>query len=107
VGAIDYEATDLYHTFQKLLEDISIVDWLFLFWDFVNSCVVNPNLERVNKVRPDVYVLPSNHASNSAKRRRQEEGGFSTDSHKDLFPPLPADEAYPPCSNDAGVSREP
>jgi hypothetical protein len=44
---------------------------------------------------------------NSAKRRRQEEGGFSTDSHEDLFPLLPADEANPPCSNDARVSREP
>jgi hypothetical protein len=54
-----------------------------------------------------VYVLPSDHASNSAKHRRQEEGGFSTDSHKDLFPPLPTDEADPSCSNDAGVSREP
>jgi hypothetical protein len=31
VGSIDCEATDSYHTFRKLLEDISIVDWPFLF----------------------------------------------------------------------------
>jgi hypothetical protein len=103
VGSIDCEATDSYHTFRKLLEDICIVDWPFLFWDFVNSCAVNPKLERVNKIRPNVYVLSSDHASNSAKRRRQEDGGFSTDSHEDLFPLLPANEAYPLYSNDAGV----
>jgi hypothetical protein len=38
VGSIDYQALDSYYTFRKLLEEISIVEWPFVFWNTVNHC---------------------------------------------------------------------
>jgi hypothetical protein len=57
VGFVDCEATDSYMQFRRLLENISIVDWPFLFWDNVNHCTINSKLELVNKVRIDVFVI--------------------------------------------------
>jgi hypothetical protein len=59
VGSINCEATNLYHNFRKLLEEISIVKFPFVFWNIMNHCVVNPKLEQVNKVQRDMYMLPS------------------------------------------------
>jgi hypothetical protein len=46
VGSIDYEATDSFYIFRKLLEEISIVEWPFVFWNIVNHCAFNPKLEQ-------------------------------------------------------------
>jgi hypothetical protein len=107
VGSIDCEATNLYYTFWKLLEEISIVKGPFVFWDTINHYVVNPKLERVNKVRRDVYVLPSEQLNNSVKRKRQLEGGFSFKSHEEVFLPSPTEFPDPAPSNDVGVSTKP
>jgi hypothetical protein len=45
VGLVDCKATDSYMQFRRLLENISIVDWPFLFWDNTNHCTINPKLE--------------------------------------------------------------
>jgi hypothetical protein len=45
VGSVDCEAIDSYMQFRRLLEDISVVDWWFLFWDNTNHCTINPKLE--------------------------------------------------------------
>jgi hypothetical protein len=102
VGSVVCEATDSYMQFRRLLEDISIVDWPFLFWDNVNHCTINPKLERVNKVRTNVFVI-ANKESNGlgCKRRRHDNGGFSSESHEEIFPPLSVQPSDPDsCNND-------
>jgi hypothetical protein len=89
VGSIDCEATDSYMQFRRLLEDISIVDWPFFFWDNANHCTINLELERVNKVRIDVFVIANEESGGfGCKRRRHDNGGFSSELHEEIFPPL-------------------
>jgi hypothetical protein len=70
VGSVVCEATDSYMQFRRLLEDISIVDWPFLFWDNVNHCTINPKLERVNKVRTNVFVIANKESNGLGCKRR-------------------------------------
>jgi hypothetical protein len=45
--------------------------------------------------------------NNSVKRKRQLEGGFSSKSHEEVFPPSPTKSPEPVPSNDVGMSIEP
>ena len=89
VGSIDCQATDLCMQFQRLLEDISIVDWLFFFWYNKNHCSINPKLEQVNKVWIDVFVIANKESGGlGCKCRQHDNGRFSSKSHEEIFPPL-------------------
>jgi hypothetical protein len=96
VGSVDCEATDSYMQFRRLLEDISIVDWPFFFWYNANHCTINPKLERVNKVQIDVFLIAN-----------EESGGFSSKSHKEIFPPSSVQPLKPNNYNDDVVLADP
>ena len=43
---------------KPLLESVRIVTWPFHFFDIESRCKINYNLEGVNRVILDVYVMP-------------------------------------------------
>ena len=101
IGSIDCEASDSYMQFRGLLEDNNIMEWPFLFGDISNHCSVNPKLEPVNKVRADVYVIANEGIGGlGSKRRQYENGGFSSKSHKKIFPLLSIQHFDPNNCND-------
>jgi hypothetical protein len=77
------------------------VDWLILFWDDANHCTINPKLERVNKVRIDVFIITNEESGGlGCKRRQHDNGGFSSESHEEIFPPLSVQPSDPDSCND-------
>ena len=69
IGPCKYELGDTYAAFRVLLEEIGIVGWPFQFWDSEIYCRINKKLERLNKVRPNIYVVLDSSALVSCTKR--------------------------------------
>ena len=102
VSSVDCEAIDLYMQFWRLLENINIMDWPFLFWDSANHCTINPKPKQVNKVWTDVFVIANKESGGLGYERRwHNNGGFSSKSYKEIFPLLSMQPSDPnSCNND-------
>ena len=65
------------------------MDWPFFFWDDLNHCILNPKLERMYKVQTNVFIIAIEEGGSLGyKYRQHNNGGFSSEVHKEIFPPL-------------------
>jgi hypothetical protein len=84
------------------------MDWPFLFWNNANHCTINSKLEGVNKVQTNVFVIVNKESGSLGyKHRRHDNGGFSSKSHKEIFPPLSVQPSDPDSCNDDVVLANP
>jgi hypothetical protein len=55
----------------------------------------------VNKVRIDVFIITNEESGGlGCKRRQHDNGGFSSESHEEIFPPLSVQPSDPDSCND-------
>lgn len=51
------------------LEASGCVDWSFQFWDFGHECGIKAQMERVNLVESDAYVVERSEIGNESNKR--------------------------------------
>jgi hypothetical protein len=61
----------------------------------------------VNKVRTDVFIIANKESGSlGCKRRQHDNGGFSSKSHKEIFPPLSVQPSDPnSCNNNVFLAN--
>lgn len=80
VGKIDLVEGETYDGLRLRLEENEVVEWPFQFWDAEDSCRIKVKLERLNKIPPIVYVIPTHGLDEQLpKRRRVGDGSFVED----------------------------
>ena len=58
IGLCECVEGNTYAKLRPLLEVIHIVNWHFQFFDVNSICMINYELQGLNRVSSDVYVLP-------------------------------------------------
>jgi hypothetical protein len=91
IGPCKCELGDTYAAFHALLEEIGVVDWPFQFRDSEINYRINKKLERLNKVRPNVYVVPDSSASLSCTKRMRAENAVCSNLAIQISTPDPHD----------------
>lgn len=70
VGPIDADRGESFTKLRLRLEEWTIFQWKFDFWDDEEKCRLNQVLERLNTIQDTVYVIKSDDEEPSCKRQR-------------------------------------
>jgi hypothetical protein len=70
VGPIDADPGESYSKLRFRLEEWTVFQWKFDFWDDEEKCRLNQVLERLNTIQDTVYVIKSEDEEPPCKRQR-------------------------------------
>jgi len=71
LGPLDYKEGDTYAALRTTLEEANVVDWPFSFWDTQTRCRIKERLEKLNRVGPEVFLLPSSTDVSGGRKRKR------------------------------------